>query len=235
MIFEIEECEQKLGYSFKDKMLLRKCFTHASYSNEHGTENNELLEFFGDAIIQYVVTEYLVNSVSGNEGYLTDRRKEIVSKEPLLKSIKKLGIGQFILLGKGQEENLSYREKLFSSLYEALVAGIYIDGGLKECKKFINRTIILDFQQEQVKKNKKKKGEKDGKSLFQEYVQKYKLGSITYELLGRSGPDHDPVFRVGALLNGKQIGEASGKTKKSAEAESALKAIKKLKEEKQGK
>lgn len=235
MIFEIEECEEKIGYTFKDKLLLRKCFTHASYSNEHGTENNELLEFFGDAIIQYVVTEFLVNSISGDEGSLTEKRKKIVSKEPLLKAIKKLGIGQFILLGKGQEGSLSYREKLFSSLYEALVAGIYLDGGMKECKKFITRTIILEFQKEQIKKKKRKDGDKDGKSLFQEYVQKYKLGSITYELLGRSGPDHDPVFRVGALLNGKQLSEASGKTKKSAESESALKALEILKEEKQGK
>ncbi len=232
MIFEIEECEQKLGYSFKDKMLLRKCFTHASYSNEHGTENNELLEFFGDALIQYIITEYLVANVKGDEGVLTEIRKDIVSKEPLLKAVKKLDIGQYILLGKGQEENLSYKEKLFSSLYEALVAGIYYDGGLKECKKFVERTIISEFQNKQRNKKKNKNVNKDGKSLIQEYVQKYRLGSVTYEVLGKSGPDHDPVFRVVALLNGKPLSEASGKTKKGAETESALLALKKLKEEK---
>lgn len=231
MIFETQECEEKIGYSFKDKLLLRKCFTHASYSNEHNCENNEVLEFFGDAIIQFVVTEFLVDSGFGDEGMLTKYRIDIVSKEPLLRAVKKMDIGKFMLLGKGQEENSSYREKLFSSLYEALVAGIYYDGGLNQAKKFIKGTIISDFLQAKAKKE--KKFSCDDKSLFQEYVQKYKLGSISYELLSRSGPDHNPEFRVGALLNGKKIAEGTGKSKKMAEAVSAGIALRKIKEEKQ--
>ena len=90
MIFDIAEIEEKIGYVFKDKMLLRKCFTHASYAHEHGTEDNELLEFFGDAIIEFVITEFLYNNSAGDEGKLTVKRANLVSREPLLAAIKEV-------------------------------------------------------------------------------------------------------------------------------------------------
>ena len=97
-IFDIAECESVIGYSFKDKMLLRRCFTHASYAYENGGEDNELLEFFGDAIIEFVVTEHLYKNACGDEGVLTKKRANVVSKEPLLKAMDKLGLDRFILL-----------------------------------------------------------------------------------------------------------------------------------------
>ena len=103
-IFDVSSCEEIIGSSFKNKMLLRQCFTHASYANEHGEDDNELLEFFGDAIIQFVVTEYLMNNARGNEGKLTAYRAELVSKEPLLKAVNSLGLGKYILLGEGQKK-----------------------------------------------------------------------------------------------------------------------------------
>ena len=231
-IFDIDECEKRIGYSFKDKMLLRKCFTHASYSYENGGENNELLEFFGDAIMQFVVTEYLYKNASGDEGDLTAKRAKIVSKEPLLKVVHKLNLGEFVLLGNGQAKNKKKDDKLFSSIFEALVAGIYIDGGLASAKKFIKNTIIKDFEDSKRSQiNIAKTVGTDAKSIFQEFVQKYKLGSIGYELLWKKGPEHKPEFRVVATLNGTRIAEGSANSKKMAEAVAADKALKILKKQ----
>ena len=231
VIFDIDACESKIGYSFKDKMLLRKCFTHASYAYEHGEQDNELLEFFGDAIIQMVVTEYLYKHANGDEGLLTKTRAELVSREPLLRSVKKLGLDQFVLLGRGQEKNVNKDEKLFSSIYEALVAGIYVDGGMNSAKKFILNTIISDFENKNNRKGKtQSKTKSDSKNQLQEYVQKNKMGSIAYQMLWKKGPDHKPTFRVAMTLNGARISEGEGQSKKIAEmvaAESALKKIKK--------
>ena len=229
-IFDIAECESVIGYSFKDKMLLRKCFTHASYAYEHGGEDNELLEFFGDAIIEFVVTEHLYKNACGDEGDLTKKRANVVSKEPLLKAVDKLGLDKFILLGKGLAKSNNQDSKFYSSVYEALVAGIYLDGGLLNAKKFIKNTIIADFEQLRKKKN-TEKVKSDSKNHFQEYVQKNKLGSIGYELLWKKGPEHMPEFRVVATLNGTRIAEGSAGSKKQAEAVAAELALCKLKKQ----
>jgi ribonuclease-3 len=227
-IFDVSGCEEKLGYTFKDKILLRRCFTHASYANEHGQQDNELLEFFGDAIIQFVVTEYLYKNALGDEGKLTKERSDVVSKQPLLDSVKKLGLDDFVLLGCGLSKSKNQDEKLFSSIYEAVVAGIYLDGGLAAAKNFINRTIISDYGVKVASRG-KQKSTNEAKTRFQEYIQKNKLGSIAYELLGRTGPDHSPEFRVAALLNGKRISEGKGGSKKTAESKAAEVALKKVK------
>ena len=226
-IFDISGVEEKIGYEFKDKMLLRKCFTHASYAYEHGQTDNELLEFFGDAIIEFVITEYLYKNAKGDEGKLTQKRADLVSKEPLLKSVKQMGLEEYVLLGNGQSRSKNKDEKLYSSIYEAIVAGIYLDGGLVPVKKFIKNTIIADFE----RKNtaiRKTRVSGDSKSKFQEYVQKNKLGSIAYQTLSKKGPDHSPEFRVAALLNGSRIAEAIGGSKKQAEAKAAESALKKI-------
>ena len=230
-IFDATSCEEKIGYTFKDKMLLRKCFTHSSYANEHKEESNELLEFFGDAVIEFIATEYLFKNAYGDEGALTEKRKEIVSKEPLLRAVNKMGLSEYILLGNGQKGTAKKDEKLFSSLFEAIVAGIYLDGGLAPAKAFIKRTLIDEYQAaEKLKILKKQKAVgKDAKSEFQEYVQKRKLGSISYETLSKSGPDHLPEFRAAAILNGRRIAEGKGSSIKAAETQAAEKALKNLK------
>ncbi len=230
MIFDIDGIESKIRYSFKNKMLLRKCFTHSSYANEHGGEDNELLEFFGDSVIQFIVTEYLFNNAYGDEGKLTEKRKNIVSKEPLIKAIKKLEVFEFMLLGRGLENRVGNDDKLISSLYEAIVAGIYIDGGIREVKKFIKNTIIKDFEALR-KLEEKNKITEDSKNALQEYVQKRKLGTISYQTLTRSGPAHLPEFRVATLLNGARLAEGKGKSKKIAEKEGAKKALALLKKQ----
>lgn len=231
-IFDATTCEEKIGYTFKDKILLRKSFTHSSYAYEHKEESNELLEFFGDAIIEFVATEFLFKNAYGDEGALTEKRKDIVSKEPLLKAVNKMGLSDCILLGKGAMGTAKKDEKLFSSLYEAIVAGIYLDGGLAPAKAFIKRTIIDDYiAAEKVKAENKKKSakSKDAKSEFQEFVQKRKLGSISYETLSKSGPDHLPEFRAAAILNGRRVAEGKGSSIKAAETQAAIKALNNLK------
>ena len=228
MIFDVSEVESRIGYSFKNKMLLRQCFTHASYAYEHGENNNELLEFFGDAIIQFVVTEFLYKTATGDEGVLTKNRIKIVSKQPLLDAVKKMGLFDFVLLGRGLENKANLDEKLFSSIYEALVAGIYLDSGLVNAKKFIKETIISDYQKLQTRKENSKKS-CDAKNQFQEYVQKNKIGSISYQTLWKKGPDHMPEFRVAVLLNGSRIAEGDGTSKRKAQAQAAKKALTKIK------
>lgn len=226
MIFDIDGIEKKINYTFKDKMLLRQCFTHSSYANEHGAEDNELLEFFGDAIIEFIVTEYLYKTYAGDEGKLTVKRAGVVSREPLLNAVNELGLADFMLLGKGQKMSAHSDEKLFSSVYEALVAGIYLDGGIVAAKKFVKETIIKDFDFKERAARREMRCE--SKNEFQEYVQKKKLGSVSYETLAKTGPDHKPEFRVAALLNNAVIAEGKGSTKRLAEADAAREALKRL-------
>ncbi len=228
-VFDVNGCEQKIGYVFKDKMLLRQCFTHSSYANEHNEKNNELLEFFGDSVIQFIVTEYLCVKHKASEGKLTAERAKIVSRTPLLNSVYKLGLNEFILLGKGQGKNFTKEEKLFSSVYEALVAGIYIDGGMAQAKRFIKRTIIFDYEAQL--KAQLKAQTKDAKSSLQEYVQGKRLGKIEYVTLSQKGPDHCPKFVVALMLNGKEISRAEGKSKKVASSLAAQKSLKILVEQ----
>lgn len=229
MIFDLSEVEEKIGYVFKDKMLLRKCFTHTSYAHENNCDDNELLEFFGDSIIEFLVTEYLFKNQSGDEGVLTKIRAGLVSKDPLLKLVKEMGIDKYILFGVGQELAVKRNEKLFSSLYEALCAGIYIDGGILAVKKFLKETLIKRYEQGFFEGVKRKRITAESKTALQEHIQKYKLGSISYETLSKKGPDNLPEFRVAVLLNGARIAEGKGGSKKQAEASAAEKALASIK------
>lgn len=233
-IFDVSSVEQKIGYVFKDKMLLRKAFTHASYAHEHNQEDNELLEFFGDSIMEFVVTEYLYKNAKGDEGKLTQKRAQMVSRTPLIETVNNLGIADYMLMGNGQKKTARDDDKMFSSIYEALVAAIYIDGGIVPTKRFIKNTIIKDYEK-YLKSCPEKVVKAVVKSEFQEYVQKYKLGTIKYQLVSKSGPDHSAEFVVSLALNGKVISQGKGNSKKSAEAQAASNALKKLTAKKDGK
>ena len=226
MIFEIAEIEKRIGYAFKDKLLLRKCFTHSSYAHEQNEENNELLEFFGDAILDFVVTEYLMENERGDEGELTQKRANLVSKSPLQEVVFELGLDKYLLLSSGILKNANYEDKMYSSLYEALVAGIYIDGGILNAKKFILNTLIKS-QKERVKKL--VQNPYDYKSRLQEFVQKKKLGPIVYENIGKTGPDHHPTFEVELFIGGEKKGYGKGSSKKQAEMKAAEVALQKYK------
>ena len=233
MIFVMYECEERLGYSFKDKTLLRTCFTHSSYSHEHGGKNNERLEFFGDSILGFVVTEYLFDKFPGEgEGQLTLYKQQIVSRKPLAEAIVRLGLNDYILYGEGERKNApEHHEAACENLYEALVAGIYIDGGGEEARKFIRRTLIAYFKPGKKNVEETPAAEKkimNFKGVLQEYVQKQKLGDIIYKETGKSGPQHDPLFSVSVYVNGKKLGSGQGKKKAEAEQAAASAAYLKL-------
>lgn len=252
MIFLMYECEERIGYAFKDKTLLRTCFTHSSYSHEHGGKNNERLEFFGDSILGFITTEYLYGKYPDlGEGQLTVYKQQLVSRKPLAAAIRKLGLNDYILYGVGEKNNTpEHHEAACENLYEALVAGIYLDGGLAEAANFIKRTLITGFRPSKSLKDADfgtlaaaDKGGRNGKAgnsdsvvgdkttvsnfkgKLQEYVQKNKLGEIVYKEKSKSGPQHSPTFVVAVYVGGEEKGEGLGKKKSEAEQAAALSAI----------
>lgn len=236
MIFVMYECEERLGYTFKDKTLLRTCFTHSSYSHEHGGKNNELLEFFGDAILEFVVTEDLFAKFPAeSEGVLTGYRQQIVSRKPLAEAIVRLGLNEYILFGEGERRNPpEHHEAACENLFEALVAGIYTDGGLDEARNFIKRVLLSRFRPD---KNGVKTEEipapitaktENYKGKLQEYVQKNRLGEIVYREKNKTGPAHEPVFTVSVTVGDKELGVATGRKKSDAEQSAAKTAFDKL-------
>ena len=236
MIIYIHDCEEKLGYSFKDKTLLRLCFTHSSYSHEHGgVKNNERLEFFGDSILGFITTEYLIEKFpSADEGQLTEYKQRLVSSEPLSKAIEKSGLDEFLMFGEGEKKNSpEHHKSARENLFEAIVAGIYLDGGLEEVKKFIKRTL---FSKISLSTNNKKKDVEttkviDYKGKLQEFVQKNKMGTLLYSVKQRSGPDHNPVFVMAVTLNDRELAFAKGGKKTEAEKVAAQKALEILEKE----
>ena len=231
-MFDTDTIEKRIGYIFNDKQLLRQCFVHSSYANENkGEKDNEKLEFLGDAIIKFIETEYLYNLPVDSEGELTKERQKIENNAFFLNTIQGLGLDYFVFLGKGQIKNLNHKEKLYASIYESLVAGIYLDGGMDCAKKFIYRTVIAEHEKH-IKCVDEKIVSQDAKSTLQEYVQRKKLGTIKYETIEKTGPDHSPTYRVSVCINEKRFGEGKGKSKKIAETVAADVALTKLKNRK---
>ena len=222
MIFLLTEVENQIGYSFKDKELLRQCFTHASYNNDNKKKrDNERLEFLGDSILGFVVADYLYKNKHNDEGIMTENKQGIVSKKPLANAIDKLSLHKYLL----KNETLKVTDSLKENLFEAIVAGIYLDGGLEEARKFITKNLILKL------KDINSVTSSDFKSEINEFCAKQKLGIVKYNLKSKKGSDHAPLFEVEAILNDKVLASGSGNSKKLAEqmaAESALKKLKKL-------
>ena len=232
MIFFMHECEEKLGYSFKDKSLLRLCFTHPSYAHEHGgVKNNERLEFFGDSILGFITAEYLMAKFPDvHEGVLTEYKQQLVSKEPLSKAIEKSGLEEFLMYGEGERKNDPDRHRSArENLFEAIVAGIYLDGGIEEAKKFVKKFLFSKISIKTGKKQVEKNDiAVDYKGKLQEFIQKKKLGTLLYVVKERTGPDHDPTFTIAVTVNDKELASAKGRKKSDAEKEAARLALSKL-------
>ncbi len=220
---DISLAQEIIGYSFKDKKLLVQCFTHSSFTNEHkGYKNNERLEFFGDSILGFIVTEYLFEKNSGvDEGKLTEKKQKIVSKKPLSQAIIKLGLDKLLILGEGEKNSKVKSENLAENLFEALVAGIYIDGGIDVAKKFVYDKLLSceDCIDQRT----------DFKGAFQELVQKKRLGEIKYVQVKVDGPAHNPEFTMQLKLSGKVLATEKGPSKQKAEQKCAEIALKLLK------
>lgn len=216
----ITDFEAIIGYNFKNKELLTTALTHSSYANENKLPyDNERLEFLGDSVLGFVTAEYLFSEFKSRpEGELTKLRATLVCEKSLFKFAEKINLGEHIFMGRGEEHSGGRnRPSIVSDAFEAVIAAVYLDGGIDAVRPY-----ILDFIKEAVKRE---AGFKDNKSLLQEEIQKNKGNTIVYEELGENGPDHEKVFSFAVKLNGKVIGKGEGKSKKEAEQSAAGDAL----------
>ncbi len=220
----LNEFESIIGYSFKDISILNNALTHSSFvaSKADFLEHNERLEFIGDSILSMVISLHLYSKCKNSpEGSLTRFRAGIVCEQSLYNASTHLRLGQYLLLSKG-EENTGGRNRvsILADAFEAVIAAIYLDGGLKKAKTFIlsNLEDIIDASVEN-------KILSDYKSFLQEHVQKNGSGKLSYKLLKEEGPDHDKTFEIALYLNNTMIGRGEGHSKKDAQQAAAKDAI----------
>ena len=225
---KLKELEKKTGYTFKDFSLLEQAMMHSSYTNEKHLPKyrcNERLEFLGDAVLELVSSEYLFNeSPHTPEGELTKTRASMVCEPSLALCARDISLGDYLLLGKGEEATGGrLRDSVTSDAMEALIGAVYLDGGFTSAKEFIHRFILTDLED--------KKLFYDSKTILQEMVQAQKSGEITYHLVSEQGPDHNKSFEVEVQIKGTGYGRGRGRTKKSAEQQAAYQAILKLRKQ----
>jgi ribonuclease-3 len=226
-----KEVEEKLGITFKDPKLLKTALTHRSYLNEHRgmhLENNERLEFLGDAVLELIISSELFKKYPKKpEGELTAIRSALVRTESLAQESRLLGIGEHILMSKGEEVSGGKdKDFILANLYEAVLGAIYLDQGIEVCREFVKRTVLK-------KLNRVIDQELfiDPKTRVQELIQaKYKV-TPTYTLIKQRGPDHDRTFTVGLKVGKKLMTKGTGISKQKAEEDAARKCIEKLEDQ----
>lgn len=219
---EMHELEKTIGYEFKNEGYLRTALTHSSYANEMRSRcpYNERQEFLGDAVLSIIVSDYLFKSSHLAEGDLTKLRASIVCEKSLWGWAKEIHLGDYILLGKG-EENSGGRERpsIQADAFEALIAAVYLDSGMERTRQFLMPFVLRSLE------NEEKPAFKDYKTLLQEIVQKNPEEQLSYELVEERGPDHDKTFVVQVKINSNVIGHGEGKSKKAAEQMAAKEAV----------
>lgn len=213
---EIAAIGRKIGYVFKDKALLETCFTHASYANAHGTANNERLEFLGDAVLGFLAAEALFEGTEQDEGRMTELRQKMVSEKPLRAVVESAGLDRYLLCGGKDVAG----GKAVSSLFEALTAGIYLDGGMEEARRFVQRSLFPYVRQAAAERN--------DKGDLQEFLQARGEARAVYTVIAQEGAPHMPRFRVEASAMGKRA-QGEGKSKAEAEKAAARSLLEKLK------
>ncbi len=223
----INELEKKIEYCFREKALLKQALTHSSFVNEQRIKklpDYERLEFLGDAVLE--LTTSGGRAVLSNyrrfpdvrEGELTKRRASIVCGSSLAQCAENISLGEYILMGRGEESTGGrHKENMISDVMEAVIGAIYLDGGFKKAVAFIQRFVLSDFEEKRLFY--------DSKTLLQEYVQKEKGAVLDYVLVNEYGPDHSREFVVEARVNGNTVGKGIGKTKKGAEQQAAYEAL----------
>jgi ribonuclease-3 len=214
-----------INYKFNNSKLLNQALIHSSYANEHNMskeENNERLEFLGDAVLEIITSNYLFNKYPAMlEGELTKFRASIVCEPTLANFSKEIELGKYIFLGKGEENSGGrHRDSVLSDAVEALIGAIFIDGGISEATKFVEKTLLYDVE--------KRKLFVDSKTHLQELIQKTSDEPVEYVVVKEKGPDHNKEFIIEVKHRGTTIGSGSGRSKKSAEQEAAFDAINKL-------
>jgi ribonuclease-3 len=220
---KMDDLQRIIGYKFKDETLLYEALSHSSFANENKKSrcSNERLEFLGDSVLSIVVSDYLFKHFKHiPEGELTKIRASLVCETALFEFSKKIRLGEHIFLGKG-EENTGGRERpsIVSDAFEAVIAAIYLDGGMEAARKYVLSFVPKDITPAGAKSF------RDYKTELQEIIQRNPEEKIEYFLKGESGPDHDKSFTVQVLLNGMVIGEGKGRSKKNAEQAAAHEAL----------
>ena len=223
---QLKRLEEILGYTFKNITLLHIATTHSSYANENrsmGIRDNERLEFLGDVVLNLVVSDVLFRKYPEvTEGELTKRRSVIVSEPSFAKAARIIGLGEFILLGKGESlSGGSDRDSLLADAFEALCGAIFIDCGYAKSSEIL----IHSFEHATVEALMEGQLFRDYKTQLQEHYQRDHRDKIVYTILNESGPDHDKVFHLAALVGKKRLGEGYGKSKKEAEQMAARHAL----------
>lgn len=229
--FGEQALEGKIGYSFKDKMLLQKALTHSSYSNESGAKNhhllcNERLEFLGDSVLSLITSRYIYSKYPDcPEGELTRIRAEVVCERALSEYAEKISLGEYLLLGIGEEKNNGrHRRSILADAFEALLAAMYLDAGedgFSTVEKF-----LMPFVTEEIVNLGVSGFSADAKTLLQQFVQQAEGDFLEYAVVKESGPDHMKVFEVEAKLNSNVIGRGCGRSKREAEQNAAREALK---------
>lgn len=221
--FKRKELEKQIGYTFHDPAMLLQAMCHSSYANEHKPEpleSNERLEFLGDAVLEIISSDFLYHQYPDMpEGKLTKLRASIVCEPTLALCAREIKLGEYLLLGKGEEHTGGrLRNSIISDAMEALIGAIYLDGGFANAKEFVETFILTDIEH--------KKLFYDSKTILQEIVQRdYKEAEIKYVIIGEKGPDHAKTFIVDVLIGCEKAGSGQGSTKKAAEQEAAYRAI----------
>ncbi|MBQ2798521.1 MAG: ribonuclease III [Ruminiclostridium sp.] len=218
----MKELQERIGYSFKNEKLLEEALTHSSYTNGKHLKSNERLEFLGDSVLSIVVSKYLFENLTNMpEGQLTKIRAGVVCENALYPFARKIDLGKYIFLGKGEEMTGGRdRHSILADAFEALIAAIYLDGGIEAARGF-----ILPFLPPLDKLRDGKFLLGDYKTVLQEIIQQNPEEKIAYEIAAESGQAHNKQFTANVLLNGQVIGTGIGKSKKEAEQNAAREAI----------
>ena len=222
----IKDLEKAIGYQFKNITLLQNALAHSSYANERwhdSLKSNERLEFLGDSILGMVTAEYLYRNFPDRpEGDLTRMRADMVCERSLAVAAERIELGNHLLLGNGEEAGGGRRrDSILADALESVIAACFLDGGMDAARRFIDTFVLTEVPV-------KKLRNADYKTALQELVQQKKNQSLSYALVGESGPDHDKKFEVEVSLNGKVVGNGSGSSKKRAEQDAARAAIENL-------
>lgn len=218
---DINELQEKLGYKFNDEGLLLRALSHSSYVNENHSVggSNERLEFLGDSVLGFITAEnFFKNYKNFPEGELTKLRAAMVCEKSLAGFAREIELGKYLMLGKGEMiTGGRERPSIQADAFEAVIAAIYLDGGMDAARKF-----VLKYIDEAIKRH---QSVKDYKTILQEVVQRNPGEIVEYVLVGETGPDHDKRFEVEVHLNSNVIGRGIGKSKKRAEQEAAREAL----------
>ena len=223
---EHSKLEKELGYEFKNKQLLETALTHTSYAYEKKKQSNEKFEFLGDSILEFVSSEYLFHNYPKlKEGEMTKVRASVVCEKSLHEIAKMHNFSDFLYLGKSERiSQKEVRPAIMADSVEAVIAAIFLDGGLEPAKEFIIKNLAKPIENAT-----KHIGQKDYKTVLQEILQKNGNVDIEYEIIDERGPDHEKLFTAEVKVEDKVLATGKGKSKKLAEMQAAQKALENLK------